>query len=121
MDRTNYRTNAIIAATCICSLLALPSVGIAADKAPVSIEALAEQAASTPAQHEALAAHYRGKAEAARAEAKRHQEMALSFPSKGGSGMQAHCQSLTEAAQKSATAYDAMAAMHDEDAKTATK
>jgi hypothetical protein len=122
MTTTNHSTNTIVAVAALCALLALPSLTIAAEaKATPSIEALAEQAASTPAQHEALAAYYRGKADAARAEAERHKEMAVSFPSKGASGMQAHCQALTDAAQKSAAAYDAMAAIHDETAKKATK
>lgn len=121
MIRTNQTTHAILTAAGLCALLVLPASAFAADKATPSIETLAEQAATTPAQHEALAAYYRGKADAARAEAKRHQEMAVNFPSKGGTGMQAHCQALTEAAQKSATAYDAMAAIHDEQARTATK
>jgi hypothetical protein len=42
-------------------------------------------------------------------------------PSKSASGMQSHCQNLVDAAEKSAAAYDAMAAIHDEEAKKATK
>jgi hypothetical protein len=121
MIGTNTPTNTIIAVAGLCALLAVPSLAVAADKALPSIEALAEQAATTPAHHEALAAYYRGKAEAARGEVNHHREMALSFSSKGGSGMQAHCQSLVDAAQKSATAYDAMAAMHDEEARKTAK
>jgi hypothetical protein len=121
MRNRNLGTNTIVAVAALCSLLALPSATPAADQATVSLEALAEQSATTAAQHESLAAYYRGKAGAARAEAKNHQSMALSFPSKGSSGMQAHCQNLADAAQKAATSYDAMAAIHDEEATKAGK
>ena len=124
MDRVNHRTNAIVAAAGLCSLLALPSAGSAEDKEPMSIEALAEQSATTAAQHEALAAYYRGKAQNARAEVRRHRSMALSFNSKSAgaeAGMRMHCDRLADAAQQSATEYDAMAAIHDEEAKKAPK
>ena len=121
MNTNNHRTNAIFAAAGLCALLAVPSLSGAADKALPSIEQLAEQAATTPAQHEALAAYYRGKAEEARAEVTKHKEMALSFSSKSGGGMQGHCNGLADAAQKAATEYDGMAAVHDQEAKTAAK
>src|SRR5688572_1699967 len=121
MNGMTHRTNTIIAMAGLCALLGLPSLSNAADNAPLSIEALAEQAATTPAQHEALATYYRGKADEARAEVTKHRQMALSFPAKSGSGMTAHCNNLAEAAQKTAVEYDAMAALHDEEAKKAAK
>ena len=119
--RKNHRTNAIFAAAGLCAFLAVPSVSSAADKALPSIETLAEQAATTPGQHQVLAAYHRGKADEARADVTKHREMAFSFSAKSGGGMQGHCNGLADAAQKAATEYDGMAAVHDQEAKSAAK
>ncbi len=125
MNSTNYRMNVTLAAAGLCATLALPSFGIAEDKEPMSIESMAEAAAKTPEQHQALAAYYQGKAKDARAEAQRHVGMAESFGSShagvGQPAMKLHCDSLAKAAQQQAADYDAMAAEHEAMAKKATK
>lgn len=124
MDSMNHRMNPVLAAAGLCALLAAPSVVTAEDKEQISIEALAEEAANTPAKHEALAAYYREKAADARAEMTRHRSMALSFSSHSvgaEAGMAMHCDRLAKAAQQAATEYDAMAAIHDAKAKKPAK
>lgn len=124
MNASRTTTIAILAAAALFTTLALPAVGQAADKETLSIEALAEQSATTAAQHEALAAYDRQKADEARAEVKKHRQMAVSFSSRSPgaeAGMAAHCARLADAAQQTANEYDAMAAFHDAEAKKAAK
>ncbi len=85
-----------------------------------SLEQLVIEMADSPADHAALAKHFRAKAAAARAEAARHESMGRVYV--GGklalrSQMQAHCRKL--AAQNTALAdeYEALAKLHDEEAK----
>lgn len=76
--------------------------------------------ANTPAQHQALAAHFRAKAAASRAEAERHREMAKSY---GGAkqvlveAQRKHCENLATSFETQATEYDALAAGHEAEAK----
>jgi hypothetical protein len=104
----------------LATMLAFPVTGFAAETK--SLEALAAESANTPEQHQALAAYYKGRAEDAKAEAKLHQGMALSYSAKGagaGSGMQTHCANLTKAATQAATEYEALAAFHEAEARKA--
>jgi hypothetical protein len=85
------------------------------------LEELAIEGADTPAEHEALAAHYRAKAADARAEAKRHEAMAKSYgrmakPVQKGM-MQQHCEKLAEDAKDEVTQYDGLAKAHEDEAK----
>lgn len=124
MNTTKLGTIGIFAAASLLGMLALPPASLAEDKEPLSIEALAEKSATTAADHQALAAYYRQKADEARAEVKRHRTMATSFSSRSAgaeAGMRVHCDRLAETAQQEATEYDAMAAIHDEAAKKAAK
>lgn len=80
--------------------------------------------ASTPAQHEALAAEFRAKAEEQRAIAKRHRAMKSGYElnrrmATAGAAMEKHCDRLIELAESEATEYDAMAAEHAKLAKEA--
>lgn len=80
------------------------------------------ESASTPAQHEALAADFRAKAEEQRAIAKRHRAMKGSYElnrhmATAGARMEKHCDRLIELAESEATEYDAMAAEHAKLAK----
>ena len=86
------------------------------------LEELAIEGADTPAEHEALAAHFKAKAADARAEAARHEAMAKSY----GGGlvkltqkgqMQQHCKKLAEGAKDSAAQYDSLAKAHEDEAK----
>jgi len=80
--------------------------------------------ASTPAQHEALAANFRAKAAEAREVVKRHEAMKQSYDvlrrkESVAVHMAQHCDALLKAAQTEATEYDALAAGHAEMAKKA--
>jgi hypothetical protein len=85
------------------------------------LEELAIEGADTPAQHEALAAHFKAKAADARAEAKRHESMAKSYARRSkpvqAADMQRHCKKLAEHANSTAAEYDAMAKVHEDQAK----
>lgn len=114
--------NVALAAAGLCALVALPSPGMAESKETKSLEVMAAEGATTPEQHQALAAFYRQKAADARAVVRDHKLMAASYHTKspeGQSGMSAHCAGLADAAQKEATEYNAMAAEHEEMANKA--
>jgi hypothetical protein len=88
---------------------------------PEPIESLVIKMASTPEQHRALADYYREKAADARKEAANHKAMAASYA--GGklahrAQMQEHCNKIIASNEALAKEYDALAAMHDADAKT---
>lgn len=77
--------------------------------------------ADTPAEHAALAKHYRAEAAEARANAARHQSMGKAY---GGNeklswamGGQAHCQKISDASTAMAKEYEALAKLHDEESK----
>lgn len=119
MNARNPRVALLLAAG-LGILFAQPFAIAAQAEEPKSLEALAAESASTPAQHQALAAYYRQKAAAAREEVKTHRTMALSYSSRSAgaaAGMRAHCDNLAKAAEQQATEYDALAALHDAEAK----
>ena len=108
-----------IVSTAIGLALVVTTAAFAGD-APSSIEALAVQAANTPAQHESLAAYFREKAAKARAEIIKHKAMQASYVSRsneGTAGMRAHCDQLIQAADQEARAYDGMASAEEAAAK----
>ncbi len=76
------------------------------------------ESARTPADHEALAAHYDKQASAARASAQVHRKMATSYQGMiaggrgGGASMPAHCNAIVANQEAIAAEYDAMAAAH---------
>jgi hypothetical protein len=99
-------------------MLVPPVLVLAAEAEP--IESLIIKMASTPEQHRALAEYYRQKAAAARKEAANHTAMATSYA--GGklarrAQMQEHCNKIIASNEALAKEYDALAAMHDADAK----
>ena len=67
------------------------------------------QSASTPAQHDALAAHYQGEAEASRKGAEEHRAMA----EKMNGMMKTHCTEAAKIQEDMAVEYDAMAKLHE--------
>ena len=103
------------------ALMLLPAIpAVAAEGGSVSIEELAAKLASTPEEHQAVAAYYRGKAEEARTEAQRHRTMAATYS--GGKyvekkAMEEHCAKLTDTYDALAKEYDALAADHEAAAK----
>ena len=97
------------------------SPGLAlAEEAGHSLEEVVVEMADTPAEHAALARHYRAKADEARAEVRRHEGMGRAY---GGGKltqrqqMKRHCQSISEKFTAAAADYDALAKLHDEAAK----
>jgi hypothetical protein len=84
--------------------------------------------AKTAADHEALAAYFEGEAKAARARAERHRRMAAlygKYPKASGTkgtrvslskSMPPHCDKLVASYEATAADYEAMAAVHREEA-----
>ena len=78
------------------------------------------ESASTPAQHEALAQHFHGKAEEARKEAKRHLSMGKSYAGRTwtvAASQSKHCKELAANLESQAKLYDELAAGHESEAK----
>ena len=101
------------------ALALAPSLTVAEEGAH-SLEQLVVEMAHTPADHAALAAHYRAKAAAARAEAKRHESMGRVYT--GGkfmerARMQNHCKKIAADQNAIAAEYDELAKLHDGEAK----
>jgi hypothetical protein len=87
-----------------------------------SLERLVVEMAETKAEHQALASYYTEKAAEARALASRHEAMGRAYL--GGKGMNkqaftSHCQRLSEQQQAMAKEYDALAKLHEDEAKKA--
>ena len=84
------------------------------------LEQVLIESANTPAQHQALAEHFRAKANAARAEAKDHRSMADSY---GGTKLMVaaaqrkHCNDIAANLEAQAKSYEALAAAHEAEAK----
>ncbi len=81
------------------------------------LEEVLAASADTPAEHKALAVHYRAKAEQARGEAATHRSMAKNYagtlkPTVATKQKQ-HCQQLVDLNEQSAKLYDEMAAAHE--------
>ena len=79
------------------------------------------ETADSPADHAALAKHYRAKAAEARAEASRHEKMAQSYrlwnKRTGMDPMGSHCKKIAANSASSAAEYDALADLHESEAK----
>ena len=84
------------------------------------LEQVLIESADTPSEHQALAAHFRAKADAARSEAKEHRSMAESY---GGTKLviaaaqRKHCNDLAASLEAQAKSYDELAAAHEAEAK----
>ena len=75
------------------------------------------EAARTPADHEALAAHYVKEAADARAKAEEHRQMGKSYSKwpaggRGGGNWSAHCNATAASYEDIAKRFDAMATEH---------
>lgn len=78
------------------------------------------ESASTPAQHEALAQHFHGKADEARKEAKRHLSMGKYYAGRKwavAASQSKHCQDLAANLESQAKLYDELAVGHESEAK----
>jgi hypothetical protein len=84
---------------------------------PHDIEHLVIEMANTAEEHQAVAGHYRMKAQEARDEARRHEQMGRLYAGRRTStpqqGLQ-HCQRLAKSFQDIATEYAELAKLHDE-------
>jgi len=111
-----------IAATILIGVLATLPGTVLATEHDHSLEQVLVESAETPADHTALAHHYREEAAAARAEAEKHERMAKSY-NEGKAmqrvQMQRHCKAIAESLEKQANDYDALAALHEAEAKQA--
>ena len=100
--------------------LAVTGVPVLAAEGDHGLEQVLIESASTPAQHKALANHFRAKAADARQEAERHRSMAKTYagtkaPMAGS--QKEHCEKLAETYDAQAKQYDELAALHDAEAK----
>lgn len=120
--------------TRIAALLALGALvfapGLAVADETHSLEQVLVESAKTPAEHQALAEHYRAKATEARADAKYHETMARTYSPAGQQKMSwgtvqerqkmaAHCKNIQQQDEAMAKEYDDLAKLHDEEAKKA--
>lgn len=97
------------------------AAGLAAADEDHTLEHLVIETADTPAEHTALAKHFRAKAEDARAEARSHEETAKSYGRHAklvqAAQMQRHCKKLSELSEATAAEYEALAKEHEAAAK----
>jgi hypothetical protein len=100
--------------------LALGPLATVASADDHGLEQVLVESADTPAEHQALAKHYKHLAEKAKSEAAAHRAMAKSY---GGvkyasaKAMSDHCDKLASLADQEAAQYDSLAAAHEAAAK----
>ena len=103
-----------------------PGLAIADEHA--SLEQVVVETAKTPAEHQALANHYRAEAADAKAEAAEHERMANTYkPSQEikmswgtvqqRQKMADHCKRISQQSAANAQDFEALAKLHDEEAK----
>ena len=87
-----------------------------------SLEQLVAGTAHTKAEHQALANYYKAQAAEARTVASRHQAIGRAYLGSKGANtktLQGHCQKITEQQEATAKEYDALAKLHEDEAKKA--
>ena len=113
------------AALTVIAGMTLTTAALAVDDSDIADKV---QSAKTPADHEAIAAYYDGKAAAATKDATYHRQMGQSYKSLAGgatgkgyaaSAMPQHCEAIAKAADSEAEQYKAMAKAHRDLAKSA--
>jgi hypothetical protein len=88
----------------------------------LTLEQVLIESANTPAQHQALADHFRSRAAGARHQAQRHRSMAKSYtggraaPSPVAGYQSSHCNKLATTFDEQAKEYDALAELHAKEA-----
>jgi len=103
-----------IAMTLLGAFLAAPSISLAQQH---DIEHLVVEMANTPQEHQAVAQHYRMKAQEARDESARHQSMGQVYAARRSSTPQQgrqHCEAIAKQFQAIAGEYEELAKLHDE-------
>jgi hypothetical protein len=106
--------NTTIALTLLTAFLAAPCLSQAQQH---DIEHLVVEMANTAQEHQAVAQHYRMKAQEARDEATRHTEMGRLYATRRSSTPQQgrqHCDNLAKQFQAIAGEYEGLAKLHDE-------
>jgi hypothetical protein len=89
-----------------------------------SLEQLVIEMASTAAEHNAVSHHYSAQAETARADARRHEQLARTYAGGGRAAqpqMQRHCEQLAKKFDEIAAEYDELARLHGEEARKSAK
>jgi hypothetical protein len=84
-----------------------------------SLEKVLIEGANTPAEHEALATHFRAKAAEAKESAARHRKMTMWYGSKnpGAVARSGHCKKIAAKFDELAKDFEELAAGHDAEAK----
>ena len=103
-----------IAMTLLATFLAGPSISQAQQH---DIEHLVIEMANTAQEHQAVAGHYRMKAQEARDDARSHQEMGKLYAGSRSATPQRgrqHCENLAKQFTAIASEYDELAKLHDE-------
>lgn len=115
----NFKSSRGLAAALLVVGIALSGcAGVATAPSPALLQQI--ESATTPADHEALAAYYTQEAAKARANAAEHRKMAKSYGGpRGAASMQAHCNAIVNSFDNIATEYDLMVASHRQMAKQA--
>ena len=104
------------------ALAVAPGFAGAEEEEGASLEQLMVESAHTKAEHQALAKYYTEKAADARKLASRHHSMHRAYLGSKGMNKQAfvdHCNRLAEEQEAIAKEYDALAKLHEEEAKQA--
>jgi len=114
---THYLVRVLLTALLIASTSAAARAGEITDE---NVDA-AIAAAKTPADHEALAAFFTKKAEAALASAQAHTRMTTSYTGKSRQSIVMHCRTLATSYRKQAQDYTALAKEEEHLAKGTTK
>ena len=97
-----------------------PASALAQGGTGASLEQLVIEMADTPAEHAAVAKHYRALAAQARSEAARHDSMGRAYAGRKlaeSQKMKQHCAKLAAENNAMAAEYDALAALHEAESK----
>ena len=122
IDNVHHRSSHRLAVVLVTTMLvgwAAPAVH--ADQITDESAVAAMAAAKTSADHQALAAYFTSKAEAAASNAEWHQKMLASFTGKLQQNMAVHCKSVIRSYQQQAKDYAAMAKEEEKLAKGSSK
>jgi hypothetical protein len=113
------KMNRLYAVALAFCLAGIPAFAIGAS---TPLEELVSRMADTPEEHQAVADYFRGKAKAAREEAQTHVRMGTNYA--GGKvretmEMKKHCDAIAKAQTAIADEYEALAKLHEAEAKGA--
>ena len=97
------------------------SVAATAQSANTDLEHVVVEMADTPAEHQALVRHYMALAERARADERRHEQLARVYLVTRNPGRQRsnHCEQIAQKFGEIAAEYDELAKLHAEEARSA--